>query len=69
MEDSVEEIKELGDVKCPNCDALVTVKRRIRYNQPDPRHKVSEELYAEESVQTTLTNPKPKGKKRAGSEE
>jgi len=49
-----EEIKDIGEVQCPKCKALVSIKRRIVYNQPQSRRKISEEIFAEESVQTTL---------------
>lgn len=49
-----EEVKELGEVNCPLCNALITVKKKVCYNQALPRRKVSEELFAEKSVQTTL---------------
>lgn len=57
MSSEAEEIKELGEVKCPNCEVLITVKKRTVYNQPNPRRKVIEELFTEESVQTTLDKP------------
>jgi DNA-directed RNA polymerase subunit RPC12/RpoP len=57
LSSEAEEIKELGEVKCPNCEVLITVKKRTVYNQPNPRRKVIEELFTEESVQTTLDKP------------
>jgi 3-methyladenine DNA glycosylase AlkC len=64
-----EEVKTVGEVKCPQCQALITIKKRIRYNQPDRRRKTDEELYAEPSVQTTLPEAEKRGKKKASAEE
>jgi len=52
--EEVEEIKEIGDVTCPNCKKPLTIKKKTTYNQPDPRRKVKEEFYAEKSVQKPL---------------
>jgi len=52
--EEVEEIKEIGNVSCPNCKKIITIKKRTRFNQPEPRRKIEEELYAEKSIQTTL---------------
>jgi len=54
MPEGYEEVKDIGEVTCPQCKALVLVKRRLVYNQEQPRRKVSEELFAEPTVQTTL---------------
>jgi len=49
-----EKIEDVADVKCPQCKAIISVKRRVVYNQPDPRRKIEEEYFAEKSIQKTL---------------
>jgi len=52
--EQVEEVKEIANVTCPNCKKIITIKKRVTFNQPEPRRKVEEEYFAEKSVQTTL---------------
>jgi len=63
-----EEVKTLGEVTCPQCQNIITVKRRTTYNQKEPRRKQEEELFAEPSIQTTLDQPKARKREKAEDE-
>jgi len=54
MSGEFEETKILGDVTCPKCKTIITIKKKKTYNQELPRKTTSEELYAEKSIQKTL---------------
>jgi len=52
-EEECEETKELGEVTCPNCNTVITIKKKVTWDSPKPRKKVSEKIFAE-SYQTPL---------------
>jgi hypothetical protein len=54
MGEESEEIKELGQLNCPHCKKLIILSRRVVYDRPDPRRKVSEEYIGEKSKQAVL---------------
>lgn len=51
MSSEHEETKEIGDVKCPECDKLIHVVKKVTYNRKSKRKKIGEELVAE-AIQT-----------------
>lgn len=46
-EEEYEEEKPLGQIECPSCHKVITVKKRTTYNQEHKRKKIAEELFAE----------------------
>jgi len=54
MSEEYEETKELGQVACPKCKSLITIKKKVTYDREERRHKLTETLIAEKTVQETL---------------